>query len=74
MAFFAVVTVILVAVNDFAAIIVVVATDAVVVVVVDVGYVFLQTENGKVMILFRLAANRDKTVFGWFFQMLENRT
>ena len=41
------------------AVVVVVALVAVVV----GGDVFLQTENGKVMILLRLAANRDKMVF-----------
>ena len=50
------------------AVVVVVVVAAVVVVVALVavvvgGDVFLQTENGKVMILLRLAANRDKMVF-----------
>ena len=42
----------------------VVVAAVVVVVAAVVGVdVFLQTENGKVMILLRLAANRDKMVF-----------
>ena len=45
------------------AVVVVVAAVVVVVAVVVGGDVFLQTENGKVMILLRLAANRDKMVF-----------
>ena len=36
---------------------------AAVVVAIVVTVVVLQTENGKVMILLRLAANRDKMVF-----------
>ena len=54
-----VVTVVVAVVVVVAAVVVGVALVAVVV-GVDV---FLQTENGKVMILLRLAANRDKMVF-----------